>query len=275
MDFVIVDGKVISQEELNVTPFIRNDTFKLTTSVWFGFGGIPLLKENTDNLKKQIEILKLTLPSVLNNRRELFRIIKRMLNKNRFYRSGLLYIHLFWNEDEVNYLITAHAFSTFEFPFQEKGILLDYSGQKKHSENVLNRFSFFNQPLWQADSLWLKDTGTDDLLRLNEKEAVCDCTGSNIFFIRDNSLLTPSLTSGCYEDTLRGIILKLAERAGLKVSEPEQIAISQLMHMEEIFIAGEATGIRWVLGIENKRFVHHYSVTVHKELNKFLREKVR
>lgn len=273
MDFVILDGEVISQEELNVAPFIKNDTFHLKQCTWFGFGGIPLLTENIELIQMQINALQLPVPGVLKNRRELFRIIKRMLNKNKYYRSGLIYFQLFWNGDKVNSIITSKAFVTFEFPFQEKGILMDYSSQKKYSKNVLNRFSFFNRPLWEADTRWLKNTDLDSCLVLNENDRICDCTYSNIFLIKGNLLLTPEKGSGCYEDVLRHIILKMAVQTGLQVTESEQIKASDLLQMDEIFTASEELGIHWVLGVENKRFVHQHSISIHKNLNDFLKQK--
>jgi hypothetical protein len=44
--------------------------------------------------------------------------------------------------------------------------------------------------------------------------------------------------------------------------------------MNELFIAGEESGIQWILGVENKRFIHHYSEIIHEKLNDFLKGRV-
>ena len=60
----------------------------------------------------------------------------------------------------------------------------------------------------------------------------------------------------------------------LKTEEPENIKTKDLLQMDEIFIASEEKGFQWILGIENKRYVHYFSRVIHEKLNQFLQEKV-
>jgi branched-chain amino acid aminotransferase len=60
---------------------------------------------------------------------------------------------------------------------------------------------------------------------------------------------------------------------GLKTTESADIKREDIFHIDELFIASEETGIQWILGVENKRFVHEYSVSIHEKLNEYLKEK--
>ena len=97
---------------------------------------------------------------------------------------------------------------------------------------------------------------------------------SNIFIQKDNILFTPSADSGCYEDSLRNIVLELAEKLDLRIVESAKISKEDLLESDELFLACEEMGIQWILGIENKRFVHDYSVKIHEKINDFLKAKV-
>jgi hypothetical protein len=56
--------------------------------------------------------------------------------------------------------------------------------------------------------------------------------------------------------------------------ESENIYKEDVLQMNEIFIAGEEYGIQWLLGVENKRYVHRYSAIIHEKLNDYLKKKV-
>ncbi len=78
MDFLIINGKVVSKNEANLTGFLWDEPFILTQKIWFGFGGIPLFNENIQLIEQQLETFKLSSPKLLKNKRELFRLVKRI-----------------------------------------------------------------------------------------------------------------------------------------------------------------------------------------------------
>ncbi|MGM0619807.1 MAG: aminotransferase class IV [Bacteroidota bacterium] len=273
MDFLIVNGKIVKTKETNLSEFIIDEPFSLSQKMWFGYGGIPLFSENIELLARQAAAMKMNLPREFENRRELFRITKRMLNKNKFYRSGHVTFQLFKTKNKSGFVVTSEPFSEFEFPFSEEGILLTFSNQKKLSGNDFNPFAFFSKPLWESTISELGNTHFHNSVFLNEKNEVCECAGANIFLIQKNEIITPPLNSGCYNDILRPMILDSAREIGLKTNETTVVKKSDLKKMDEIFIASELTGVQWVLGVENKRFLHFISDQIHNTLIENLKRK--
>ncbi|MBN1985495.1 MAG: aminotransferase class IV [Prolixibacteraceae bacterium] len=271
--FLIYNGEIVEKDEPDFLPFFTDETLLFTRKIWYGFGGIPLLNENIDMLVKQLEILQLPVPPFLIDKRELFRITKRLLNKNRLYRSGFVFFQLVWTRNGFNFIITPQPFSTFDFPLSAKGILLNYAGVTKYSGNRFYRFPAFNKSLWSVAEAQNRNTFFQNSILLNEKKSICECVSANIFFLKKNELITPALASGCFEDTLRQIILDISRSLGFKVTESDEIKREDVFHVDEVFTASEEHGIRWVLGVENKRFVHEHSVTIHEKLNTFLNQK--
>ncbi len=271
MEFLIANGKVAKTDEINLNQILTESNFRLSQKIWYGYGGIPFFSENIEQIKKQAEALKLPFPKEFENPGELFRITKRMLNKNKFYRSGYVYFQLFRNKNKVQTLITASAFQEFDFPFAEAGLLATFSIQKKLSQNPFNRFPFFNEMLWQTGLSEIHHSTLQQVIFLNENQSVCECAHANIFLIKENELITPSLATGCYEDVLRSFVLKSAKLEGLNVSEITRIEESKIFEMDEIFLASENAGIQWILGIGNKRFLHYFS----KKIYEVLKDKIK
>ena len=272
MQFIIENGKIKRDSEASAGHTYIEDAFILTQKVWFGFGGIPLFHENMELMEKQAVALNFFLPEEFRDRRELLRLTKRMLNKNKFYRSGYIFYHSFYRREKIYSIVTGRSSSEFDFPFSKDGILISFSDQKK-TFNKLNRFAFFNKIIWDASLRKLKDTYFQNSIILNEKNMVCECAYGNIFMLRGNKLITPALSTGCYEDLMRGIVIEEAQNFDITVDEKDNISKNDLLAMDEIFIAGEQSGVNWILGVDNKRFIHTFSLDIYNKINEGLKLK--
>jgi branched-chain amino acid aminotransferase len=74
--------------------------------------------------------------------------------------------------------------------------------------------------------------GFDEVVLLNERGEVAECTAANIFAVRGEKIFTPPLSSGCLEGVTRGILFEIAPEAGLSVAE-------QTMKPEDFYSADE------------------------------------
>jgi len=61
--------------------------------------------------------------------------------------------------------------------------------------------------------------GYDEVVLLNERGEVSECTAANIFCVRDGRVLTPPVSSGCLEGVTRAVVLEIAAGAGVQVVE--------------------------------------------------------
>jgi branched-subunit amino acid aminotransferase/4-amino-4-deoxychorismate lyase len=274
MDFLIINGKVLKKEEANLTSFFWDNPQILSQGIWFGYGGIPLFTENIKLLIQQLNALQFEIPDFIKDQRELFRIIKRMLNKNKFYRSGIIKIQLILNASQINYIITSGAFSEFEFPMSTEGMLINYSSIRKNVTNQLTKHAFYNNIDWNIIQAQLYKSDFKNSIILNESGMICEGIASNIFMIKDEILITPAFDSGCFEDSLRNPILEVSAKLGLKILEQAKIERKHIIEMNEMFFASEEKGITWILGIDNKRFIHQQCDEIHLELNSYLKGKV-
>lgn len=275
MQFLIVNENIISQEKVNLNGFLWNDPILISQKVWFGHGGIPLLKENVEDLQGQLNSVGKGLPPLFSNFRELFRLCKRLLNKNKFYRSGHLLFQFSITEEAVNFLVTAENYTGFSFPLNEQGLLVNISTVKKSSNQSFNNLNCHNHLFWEAIKTTLAETPFQNSIICNEHGFVSEAIAANLYFIKDGVLITPSPESGCYTDVMRKLVLEQATKIQLKILESAEIRSDLVFDMDEAFLVSEARGLEWILGIENKRYVRSVSFQLHENINEFLEKKVK
>lgn len=273
MEFIIAGGKVVERSSLKAEEIFFGRGIHLYQEVWYGYGGIPLLPENLRLLKAQSEIMGIPFPAEFQNQRELFRLIKRMLNKNKCYRSGHVLLQIFSFEGSVGTLITSTAFTGFTFPFGEEGVLAAFSSSKKYTFNKLNRWQFFNEKLWQAAVAEFSGSAVQQPIITNERNSICETAGSNFFLIAEHELKTPAWESGCHENAIRPLVMQAAVQLGLQISEPRFISADEVFEADEIFCASERSGVLWIMGVERQRYIHYYSEKIAEELNVLLKSK--
>lgn len=271
MEFILVNGKIAKKEEINISSLLFNSPLTLSQKIWFGFGGIPLFNENIDTISEQLAIIDIEVPRLFRNRQELFRLTKRLLNKNKLYRSGYVTFQFLHSGSKTNYIVTCQAFTSFDFPFSKKGKLLNYSEFIKFSASKNTNYQLFNNLFWKQAETTIKNSAFDNSIIFNEFNSVCETIGANLFLIRDNLLITPSEETGCYCDLFRKIVIDTAFKLGYKIIESSKIHKKDLLAASEIFMASEKQGIEWVVGIENKRFIHNESLLIYNKLNDYLK----
>jgi branched-chain amino acid aminotransferase len=94
--------------------------------------------------------------------------------------------------------------------------------------------------------------GYADALMLDWQGRVAECTGANVFFIRDGALHTP--TADCFLDGItRRTVIDLARRRGFDVEE-RRIQPEELTGFNECFITGTAAEVTPVAEIGPYRF---------------------
>lgn len=78
--------------------------------------------------------------------------------------------------------------------------------------------------------------GFDEVVLLNERGEVAECTAANIFAVKNGKVFTPPLNSGCLEGVTRGILCEIAPEAGIPVVQ-QALRPEDLYSSDEIFIS--------------------------------------
>ena len=86
---------------------------------------------------------------------------------------------------------------------------------------------------------------------LNHKGEVAECTGDNIFLVRDGALLTPSMESGILEGITRDAVIEIARAAGIVVREIP-LTKHDVYIADECFLTGTAAEVVPVVKVDTR-----------------------
>jgi branched-chain amino acid aminotransferase len=87
-----------------------------------------------------------------------------------------------------------------------------------------------------------RDAGADEAIMLTFQGHVSECTGDNIFLVRDGAMLTPPTCEGILEGITRALTIELARQRGITVHEKTLIR-HDLYVADECFATGTAAEI--------------------------------
>ena len=87
-----------------------------------------------------------------------------------------------------------------------------------------------------------RNAGALEALMLNIDGQVSECTGENIFIVREGNLLTPPLSAGILEGVTRGVVFEIAAEKALPCRE-RPLYRHDVYNADECFICGTAVEI--------------------------------
>ena len=93
--------------------------------------------------------------------------------------------------------------------------------------------------------------GCEEAIMLNAQGFVAECTGDNVFIVKNNKLYTPPLSAGALYGITRATVIELARDAGLQVSEPD-LTRYDLYVADECFLTGTGAEIIPVVRVDHR-----------------------
>src|ERR1039458_4781249 len=95
------------------------------------------------------------------------------------------------------------------------------------------------------------NAGCEEAVMLNAEGFVAECTGDNIFIVKEGQLLTPPLAAGALYGITRRVVMDLAAESGVKVSETN-LTRYDLFNAKECFLTGTAAELMPVVKIDGR-----------------------
>jgi len=95
--------------------------------------------------------------------------------------------------------------------------------------------------------------GFDEVILLNERGEIAECTAANVFAVIGGRVQTPPLSSGCLEGVTRSVLLEIAPRLGIPMEE-RTLTPEDLRGAAEVFISSTNRNLLGVGSIEGHVF---------------------
>jgi branched-chain amino acid aminotransferase len=93
--------------------------------------------------------------------------------------------------------------------------------------------------------------GYPEALMLNHKGEVAECTGDNVFLVKQQELYTPPLDAGLLAGITRAVIIELAEQSGRQVHEVP-LTRHDVYVADECFLTGSAAEVVPVVKVDHR-----------------------
>jgi len=134
----------------------------------------------------------------------------------------------------------------------ENGLDIITASTMRNHPNALNprlkSLNYLNNILAKIEAI---DAGVLEAVLLNHLGYVAECTGDNIFIVRDALVFTPPISAGVLEGITRDEIIDIARKAGMQVRE-ENLTRQDLYVADECFLTGTAAEVVPVVRIDNR-----------------------
>jgi branched-chain amino acid aminotransferase len=178
----------------------------------------------------------------------------------------------FWRSDEDFPKVDLILYSAGLPDYKEPARL----GLREHGRYAASPLSGVKVTSWLTNVWNLSEaqaTGLDEVVLLNERGEVAECTAANIFCVRGGRVLTPPLTAGCLEGVTRGVLLEIGSAAGAPLEE-RTLLPEDLYSAEEVFISSTNRNLLSVGEIEGRKIAAPGPVTkkLEKAFDTYVRE---
>ncbi len=116
--------------------------------------------------------------------------------------------------------------------------------------------------------------GVSEALMLTSDGIVTECTGDNIFIVKDGVVYTPPIHVGILEGITRNLVMELAIKNGIKVVEKE-FTLYNLYNADECFLTGTAAEVISVTKVDERVIGAGVAGEISKKLLAVFHEYVR
>ena len=257
---IYIDGKYRSERDAKVSVFDHGLLYG--DGVFEGIrayhGRVFKLKEHTDRLFCSAKAILLEIPM---SHAALVKATVETCRANKL-RDG--YIRLVVTRGvgtlglnprtckKPSVIIIADKIQLYPPEYYERGLDIVTVPTTRNLHSALNpaikSLNYLNNILAKIEA---NNAGVEEAVMLNAEGFVAECTGDNLFIVKNRALFTPPLSAGALYGITRQTVIELAEEAGLKVSEPN-LTRYDLFNADECFLTGTGAELIPVVKIDGR-----------------------
>jgi len=257
---VYVDGKYYSERDAKVSVFDHGLLYG--DGIFEGIraynGRVFRLKEHIDRLFYSAKAILLNLPM---SRAAVAEAVLETCRRNKI-RDG--YIRLVVTRGvgtlglnpnrckNPSLIIIAGKIQLYPVEYYERGLEIITVPTVRNLHSALNpaikSLNYLNNIMAKIEA---NNSGCEEAIMLNAEGFVSECTGDNIFILKENELLTPPLSAGALYGVTRKVVMEIAAESGLLVREPN-LSRYDMFNADECFLTGTGAELVPVIKIDGR-----------------------
>jgi len=291
-DKIWMDGELVPWDEARV--HVLTHTLHYGSGVFEGIRAYPTkngpavfrLTDHIKRLHDSAELFLMEMPYSVDELVEATRETVRVNNVESCYIRPIAYLG--YGEMGLNPLPCEVKVSIAVWPWGSylgdegvrNGVRMKVSSWRRIDPNVnpvaaKGTGIYVNSQLAKVEAL---KAGYDEAILLNTHGFVAECTGENLFVVKNGVLVTPPLSSGALEGITRASVITIARDLGIEVRE-DNLLRSDLYLADEAFLTGTAAEIVPMRSVDDReigdpgeitrRIQETYFAVVHGEEDRY------
>jgi branched-chain amino acid aminotransferase group I len=132
-------------------------------------------------------------------------------------------------------VVTAVPYTPYSEEKYKEGFKVGIASVRRMKQSPFSSMKSINYLLNVVARIEAAEKGLDETIILNDEGYIAEGGGSNVFFVQEGKLITPSADSGIIPGVTREVVLELADRLGISVREGP-VGIGAIKRCEEAFM---------------------------------------
>ncbi len=265
VDKIWMDGKLVDWDDANV--HILTHTLHYGSGVFEGIrcyatsqgGAVFRLTDHIERLFDSAKIFIIDIPYTVEQLVEATKETVRVNNIDECYIRPIAYLG--YGEMGLNPLPCPVNVSIAVWPWGtylgdegiKHGVRVKVSSWQRHDPNAIPPAAkgtgmYINSSMAKVEAL---KAGYDEAILLSPQGYVSECTGENIFVVKNGKLLTPPVSSGALEGITQSSVMTIARDLGVEV-EVTNVLRSDLYLADEAFLTGTAAEVVPIRSIDDR-----------------------
>lgn len=258
---IYLDGKLVEKKKALISVFDHGLLYG--DGVFEGIrsydGLVFRLKEHIDRLYKSADAIELKIPMT---KLKLIETVIKTLKSNKLKDAYIRLVVTRGPGDlgldprkcgKPTVFIITDKIALYPKEFYEKGLKIVTAPTRRNLPQALNpkikSLNYLNNILAKIDAI---KAGTEEAIMLTHDGYVAECTGDNIFIVKNGELVTPPVDIGALEGITRDAVIGLARKMEITFHE-KMLRMEDVYQADEVFLTGTAAEIIPVVNIDNRK----------------------
>lgn len=259
---VYINGKFVDSDKASISVFDHGLLYG--DGVFEGIrsynGLVFKLREHVDRLYESAATIRLKIgmskPRIM---RAVIRTLKKNRLKNAYIRlvvtRGVGDLGLDPNKCKKGgtIFIITDKITLYPKRFYENGLAIITAKTRRNMPLALDprmkSLNYLNNIMAKIEAL---DAGVQEALMLAHDDTLAECTGDNVFIVKNQKVTTPPTEVGLLEGITRDSVIKIAKRLKIRFSE-RKIRLGEVYKADECFLTGTAAEIVPVVKVDRRR----------------------
>lgn len=222
-------------------------------------GSIPFVKAHWQRLVRVCKFLRIQIPATLTEQR--FKEYALALAQRNGVRNARIRFQGYRmgegryapDRNQLGWVMECQPSASAQFILNKTGLRIGFCNTHYINPAPQSSFKSSNAIPYVLGSIFATENKLDDCFLLDSEGFMAEATGSNVFLLKKNELITPDLSNGGVPGVMRSVVLHQAAILGLKTTEA-LVSEEDVLEADECFLTNATRGIQWVGAVKKKRY---------------------